>query len=64
LTSREANIVTEDKEGGFKIDNKIRRNIKYPVGVMDILTVVKTNESYRMLYDVKGRFILNKIKDT
>ena len=31
---------------------------------MDVLTVVKTNEHYRMLYDVKGRFILNKIKDT
>ena len=30
---------------------------------MDVLSVVKTNEHYRMLYDVKGRFTLTKIKD-
>ena len=52
-----------DKEAGFKIDNKIRRDAKFPVGVMDVITVVKTNESYRMLYDVKGRFTLLPIKD-
>lgn len=53
----------QDKEAGIKIDNKIRRDIKFPVGVMDVLTVVKTNESYRLLYDVKGRFNLVKVKD-
>ena len=52
-----------DKESGLKIDNKIRRDEKFPVGVMDVITVVKTNESYRVLYDVKGRFTLVKIKD-
>lgn len=31
---------------------------------MDTITVVKTNENYRLLYDVKGRFHLLKIKDT
>ena len=61
--SREVTLVTMDKEAGFKIDNKIRRDSKFPVGVMDTLTVVKTNESYRILYDVKGRFTLVKIKD-
>lgn len=30
---------------------------------MDVLTVVKTNENYRLLYDVKGRFTLLKIKE-
>ncbi|MFM7851863.1 MAG: hypothetical protein ACKO96_08070 [Flammeovirgaceae bacterium] len=29
---------------------------------MDVLSVVKTGEHYRMLYDVKGRFVLHKIK--
>ena len=51
-----------DKEAGIKIDNKIRRDTKFPVGVMDVITVAKTNESYRMLYDVKGRFTLVKLK--
>ena len=52
-----------DKEGGFKVDNKIRRDRKYPVGVMDVLNVTKTGENYRLLYDVKGRFVIVKIKD-
>ena len=30
---------------------------------MDVLSVAKTNEHYRMLYDVKGRFTLVPIKD-
>lgn len=64
LTSREANIIVQDKEAGIKIDNKIRRDPRFPIGIMDILTIVKTNENYRLLYDVKGRFTLLKIKDT
>ena len=50
-----------DKEGGFKVDGKIRRDRKFPVGVMDVLNVVKTNENYRLLFDIKGRFTLVKI---
>lgn len=30
---------------------------------MDVLSVTKTKENYRMLYDVKGRFTLVPIKD-
>jgi small subunit ribosomal protein S4e len=63
LTSREANIIVQDREAGIKVDNKIRRSIKFPVGIMDTITVVKTNENYRLLYDAKGRFHLLKIKD-
>jgi small subunit ribosomal protein S4e len=63
LNSREVNIICQDKEAGIKIDNKVRRDIKFPVGVQDVLTVAKTNENYRLLYDVKGRFVLHKIKD-
>lgn len=57
-------MIVQDKESGIKIDNKIRKDIKFPIGMMDVLTVVKTNEHYRLLFDVKGRFILTKIKDT
>ena len=64
LTTSEVTTVVMDKEGGFAIDGKVRRDAKYPVGVMDVLTVVKTGENYRMLYDVKGRFTLVKIKES
>lgn len=30
---------------------------------MDVVSVAKTNEHYRMLYDVKGRFTLVPIKE-
>jgi ribosomal protein S4E len=42
LTGREVTLIMMDKEGGFKVDNKIRRDHKFPVGVMDTLSVVKT----------------------
>jgi small subunit ribosomal protein S4e len=29
---------------------------------MDVVTIEKTKENFRILYDVKGRFILKKIK--
>lgn len=31
---------------------------------MDTISLAKTNEHYRVLYDVKGRFTLVKVKDT
>ena len=31
---------------------------------MDVLNVTKTGENYRLLYDVKGRFVIVKIKDS
>ena len=63
LTAREVTLTAMDKEAGFSIDRKVRRDIKFPVGVMDVLTVEKTREHYRMLYDVKGRFTLVSIKE-
>jgi len=49
------------KEGNIAIDGKIRKDVKYPVGFMDIVTLVKSKVSYRMLYDCKGRFGLKKL---
>ena len=64
LNAREANIIVQDKETGVRVDNKARRSIKFPVGIMDTISLAKTNEHYRVLYDVKGRFTLVKVKDT
>jgi len=38
------------------VDGKIRRDHKYPLGLMDVVKIVKTNENFRMLYDLKGRY--------
>jgi small subunit ribosomal protein S4e len=44
-----------------EVDHKIRTDINYPAGFQDVLTIPKTDERYRLLYDVKGRFTLTRI---
>jgi len=44
-----------------EVDHKIRTDINYPAGFMDVLSISKTDEKYRLLYDVKGRFTLTRI---
>ena len=34
LSFREAQIVVNDNEGGIKVDGKVRRDAKYPAGLM------------------------------
>jgi len=45
-----------------EVDHKIRTDINYPAGFQDVLTIPKTDEKYRLLYDVKGRFTLTRIQ--
>jgi small subunit ribosomal protein S4e len=47
----------------IEVDLKIRTDINYPAGFMDVLCIQKTSERYRLLYDVKGRFTLTRISD-
>jgi small subunit ribosomal protein S4e len=37
--------------------------MNFPTGFMDVLSMEKTNENFRILYDTKGRFTLVKISD-
>jgi small subunit ribosomal protein S4e len=62
MNGREATFILNDKEGGIQIDHKIRRDKCFPVGIMDVVQVPKTKESFRVLYDVKGRFVLKPIE--
>ena len=51
-TAREARKIIA--QGQIKVDGKVRRNYKYPVGLMDVLEIVKTNKFYRVIpYPVK-----------
>lgn len=36
-------------EGHFKIDGRVVKNYKFPVGVMDVVEIVKTGEFYRVI---------------
>lgn len=46
-TSREARKLIA--EGHFKVDGRVRKNYKYPVGLMDVIEVVDTGEVFRMI---------------
>lgn len=45
----------------IKIDGKVRTDMLYPAGFMDVITIEKTNEYFRLIYDVKGRFSVHRI---
>merc|ERR1711964_937009 len=39
----------------------VRTDITFPTGFMDVVTLEKTNQHFRILYDTKGRFVLHQI---
>ena len=62
LNGSEVTQILKDKSENVKVDNKTRRDQAYPLGIMDVLSIEKTGETFRILYDVKGRFLLKSIK--
>ncbi len=72
-TAREARKLIA--EGHFKVDGRVRRNYKYPLGFMDVFEVVTTGEKYRIvpyptrffalvpISDEEARFKLGRIED-
>jgi len=61
LTYREVTKILMQRN--VKIDGKVRTDLKYPVGVMDVITIEKTKDAFRLLYNVKGRFSLLRINE-
>jgi small subunit ribosomal protein S4e len=53
--------ICKQKEGLIKIDGRIRRDHRFPLGQMDVVTIEKTNEFFRILLDTKGRFNPHRI---
>ncbi|XP_068920563.1 small ribosomal subunit protein eS4-like isoform X2 [Petaurus breviceps papuanus] len=45
----------------IKIDGKVRTDITYPAGFMDVISIEKTGEHFRLVYDTKGRFAIHRI---
>jgi len=44
-----------------KVDGKVRTDSTYPAGFMDVITIEKTGEHFRLVYDTKGRFTIHRI---
>ncbi|QRV74292.1 ribosomal family S4e [Ceratobasidium sp. AG-Ba] len=45
----------------IKVDGKVRTDNTYPTGFMDVVSIEKSGEHFRLLYDVKGRFVIHRI---
>jgi small subunit ribosomal protein S4e len=61
LSGKDVFSIVRDKEGMIKIDGKVRRDPRFPLGIMDVVTIDKTGENFRILYDTKGRYQAHKI---
>jgi len=59
LTYREVQCIVMQRL--IKVDGKIRMDMMYPAGFMDTITIEKTKENFRLLYDTKSKFNLHKI---
>jgi small subunit ribosomal protein S4e len=60
LTKRE--VVQILMQRLVKVDHKVRTDTTYPAGFMDVITIDRVqNGTFRLLYDTKGRFTLQKI---
>jgi small subunit ribosomal protein S4e len=58
-TSREAKKIIN--EGRIVVDKKIRRDLRFPAGLMDIIEIPTTNEGWIVLLDGKGKLTLKNI---
>merc|ERR1712054_351600 len=61
LSRREVLMIL--KQELVQVDKKVRTDVTFPAGFMDVVSINETNENFRLLYDVKGRFNIHKIDD-
>lgn len=45
----------------IKVDGKTRTDPRFPAGFMDVISIPKAGEDFRLMYDTKGRFVLRRI---
>lgn len=44
-----------------KVDGKVRTDSTFPAGLMDVITIDKTGENFRLVFDTKGRYTVHRI---
>ena len=59
LTGKETKQICMEKL--VKVDGKVRTDVNYPVGFMDVVEIPKSNDTFRLIFDAKGKFVLHKI---
>jgi len=62
LTRRETQMIVMRRL--VNVDGKVRTDMNYPAGFMDVVTIPTNKESFRLLFDTKGRFVLHRVSET
>jgi len=61
LTRREVLLIAAQRH--IQVDAKVRTDTRFPIGFMDVVSIPKTGENFRFLYDSKGRFFVHRISE-
>jgi small subunit ribosomal protein S4e len=59
LTGKEVNSILMQRL--VKVDGKVRTDSTYPAGFMDVISIEKTGENFRLVFDTKGRFTIHRV---
>lgn len=60
-TARETRTILNS--GEILVDNKIRKDQKFPIGIMDTIHVKKTKENFRLIVNQDNKYELKKITE-
>jgi len=60
LTNKECSQICMERN--VKIDGKVRTDHNFPAGFMDVIELDKSGDRFRVMFDVKGRFVMHRIK--
>ncbi|CDJ65633.1 40S ribosomal protein S4, related [Eimeria necatrix] len=55
LSYRETKLIVAQRL--VRVDGKVRTDQCYPAGFMDVISLEKTQQHFRLLLDTKGRFV-------
>jgi len=61
VTLKEAKAICMERH--VKVDGKVRTDEGFPAGFMDVVSMERSGDQFRLLYDTKGRFVLHRISD-
>lgn len=49
--------------GEILVDGVVRKDYKFPCGLMDVISIPKLNKNYRILYNTRGKLVLQPIEE-
>jgi small subunit ribosomal protein S4e len=61
LNKREVMMICMQKL--IKVDGRVRTDPSFPCGFMDVVSIQRSNDMFRLMYDTKGRYVLQRIKE-